>query len=187
LPVDIQNFDLFFSNAIRSIKNLPLDIATHILTAVTYGGVLWVGFALFLWKRGYRLLAIQIGLAMILGLAETSILKHIFHRARPVSVDLFQFWMPMHQLFADQYSFPSGHTSLSFAAAGIIFYKFPDWRGWSALGLALVVGLCRIYEGMHWPTDVLTGILIGLSASALAVPLSRRVFPSVKDDQSVKA
>jgi undecaprenyl-diphosphatase len=172
---------LFFSNAIRSIKNLPLDIATHILTAVTYGGALWVGFAVVLWKRGYRLLAIQIGLAMILALAQTSVLKHLFHRARPVAVDLFLFWMPMHNLFADQYSFPSGHTSLSFAAAFVIFYKFRDWRGWSALGLALVVGLARIYEGMHWPTDVLAGILIGLIASALAIPMSRRVFPSMRD------
>ena len=181
MPPEIQNFDLLLSNAFRSLQNVPLDLFTHALTAVTYGGALWVVLALWLWSRGYKLLAIQIGVAIAIALAETSVLKHLFHRTRPVAVDLYEFWMPMHKLFADQYSFPSGHSSLSFAAAGVIFLKFRDWRGWTALLVALIVGLCRIYEGMHWPTDVLAGMVIGLIASALALPATRKVSSSISD------
>jgi undecaprenyl-diphosphatase len=180
-PLFLQNFDLLVSNAMRSWQNPPLDFLTHVLTGITYGGVLWIIFAIVFWKKGYRLLAAQIGIAIIVALVETSILKHIFHRARPTAVDLYEIWMPMHKLFADSYSFPSGHTSLAFAAAGVIFNKFRSRLGWSALALALVIGLCRIYEGMHWPTDVLVGILVGIAGSAASVYGCKLIFPKLRD------
>ena len=183
MPVltSIQNFDLLVSNAMRSAQNPPLDFVTHVLTGITYGGVLWIIFAIVFWKKGYRRLAAQIGIAIIIALAETSILKHIFHRARPTAVDLYEFWMPMHRFFADSYSFPSGHTSLAFASAGVIFNRFRNRLGWSALLLALVVGLCRIYEGMHWPTDVFVGVFVGIAGSAASGYLCKRIFPKLKD------
>ncbi len=165
----------------RSWQNPPLDFLTHVLTGITYGGILWIIFALMFWKKGYRLLAAQIGVAIVIALFETSTLKHIFHRARPTAVDLYEFWMPMHHFFADSYSFPSGHTSLAFAAAWVLFNKFRNLFGCSALLLALVVGLCRIYEGMHWPTDVFVGVFVGLAGSAISLYLCQRTFPKLKD------
>ncbi|HEY9681321.1 MAG TPA: phosphatase PAP2 family protein [Oculatellaceae cyanobacterium] len=173
MPTIVQNFDLLISNAFRSLQCVPLDLAAHLLTAVTYGGALWALLAVWLWRRGQRLLAVQIGLALIIALCETSVLKHFFHRERPTTIELYQLWMPLHNIFADKYSFPSGHTSQSFAAAGAIFMRYSDWRGRLALAFALLIGFCRIYEGMHWPSDVVVGIVIGLLASWIAVQCSR--------------
>lgn len=181
MPTSIQQFDLILSNGMRSFQNPVLDFFTHLLTGITYGGALWLVIAIVLWKKGYKLLAAQMAIATVIGLVETSVLKHIFHRARPTVVELYEFWMPMHKVFADSYSFPSGHTALSFAAAGVLFAKFRNHIGWLALLLALLVGLSRIYEGMHWPTDVLVGILVGLAASAAAIYASKRFLPRLSD------
>jgi undecaprenyl-diphosphatase len=181
MPTFIQESDLVFSNGMRSLQNSTLDFLTHTLTGITYGGALWMIIALVFWKKGYKLLAAQMAIAILIGLAETSILKHIFHRARPIAVELYEFWMPMHKVFADSYSFPSGHTVLSFAAAGVIFNKYRSRYGWLALLLALIVGLCRIYEGMHWPTDVFIGIFVGIAASATAIYICKRRLPDLKD------
>jgi undecaprenyl-diphosphatase len=179
----IANFDLYFSNFIRAARSPILDPLVHALTAITYGGIAWLLLALIIWRRGYRLLAIQISISIAIGLAETSILKHIFHRVRPVEVDLYQFWLPMHNVFADKYSFPSGHTVLSFAAAGVISMTMRDKRGALALFLALAVGVSRIYEGMHWPTDVFAGIFLGLLAARLACILVAKIFPAMTNSK----
>jgi undecaprenyl-diphosphatase len=175
LPSAIENFDLIVSNAMRSTENPVLTLFAHVLTAITYAGLLWALLAGFLWWRGHKLLAQQIALALIIGAIEMAILKHLFHRERPITITLYEFWMPLHKLFADRYSFPSGHTVLSFAAAFVLLKSDRDWRGWLAIAVAFVVGLCRIYEGMHWPTDVIAGIFFGLLAAAASIPLARKL------------
>lgn len=68
-------------------------------------------------------------------------------------------------------SFPSGHTSTSFAIAFAIFFYTRGTRqsklGWLALVWASLVGVSRIYRGVHWPTDVVGGIFVGLAAACL--------------------
>lgn len=65
-------------------------------------------------------------------------------------------------------SFPSGHTSASFATAVIMFKGLPRYAGIPALVLAFLIGFSRLYVGAHFPTDVLAGAVIGTTV-ALAV------------------
>jgi undecaprenyl-diphosphatase len=175
LPTSIQNFDLIVSNAMRSAENPALDLIAHILTAITYAGLLWLVLAMVLWWRGQKVMAQQIALALIVGAIEMAVLKHLFHRERPITITLYEFWMPLHNLFADRYSFPSGHTVLSFAAAFVLLKSYRDWRGWLSIAIAALVGICRVYEGMHWPTDVIAGIFFGLLAAAGGIFLARKL------------
>jgi undecaprenyl-diphosphatase len=175
LPSFIQNFDLIVSNAMRAAANPFVDFCAHIVTAITYAGILWIILAFLLWRRGQKQLARQIALALVIGAIEMSILKHLFHRERPITITLYEFWMPFHKLFADRYSFPSGHTVLSFAAAFVLWRHYPNWRGGLAILLATMVGVCRIYEGMHWPTDVIAGVLFGLLAALASIPLEEKL------------
>lgn len=63
------------------------------------------------------------------------------------------------------WSFPSGHTTASFASAGIYLQTLPRKYGAAALILAALIAFSRLYVGVHYPTDVLAGMLIGLLGS----------------------
>ena len=64
-------------------------------------------------------------------------------------------------------SFPSGHMAWFFALALAVWFADRKW-GWWYLALSFIMGIARIYVGVHWPFDILGGIVIGL-ASALFV------------------
>lgn len=83
---------------------------------------------------------------------------------------------PEERIFAS--SFASGHTITAFAIAVSLLLTLPRdtrWVGVAALALAALVGLSRIYRGVHWPTDVVAGAAAG-TACALAVNLVSETF-----------
>ncbi len=67
------------------------------------------------------------------------------------------------------YSFPSGHTSSSVAAALAIWKNTPRKYGIVAIVLAVLISLSRLYVGVHYPTDVLGGVAGGILAAWMAV------------------
>ncbi|MEC9487932.1 MAG: phosphatase PAP2 family protein [Halanaerobium sp.] len=84
--------------------------------------------------------------------------KYIFQRPRPgLVLDDVNFNGPV---IADRRSFPSGHTTAAFSLATVLAEEFPDYKKYFYTG-AWMVGLSRIYNGVHFPTDVLAGALLG--------------------------
>lgn len=92
------------------------------------------------------------------------ILKNIFARIRPYEVikELTLLTGVPHD-----FSFPSGHTSSSFAVAGILFLYCPPKIGIPALIIAALIGFSRLYVGIHYPSDVVIGMLVGILCSYL--------------------
>ncbi|MGI9210874.1 MAG: phosphatase PAP2 family protein [Methylococcaceae bacterium] len=92
------------------------------------------------------------------------VLKNGLKRDRPQeAIGIKSFIIP-----SDKFSFPSGHTSGAFLMATLITYYHP------ALGLPVYmwstsVGLSRIFLGVHFPTDILVGMLMGFSVACLAI------------------
>jgi undecaprenyl-diphosphatase len=70
-------------------------------------------------------------------------------------------------------SFPSGHTSTSFACATVLSFFVPRAAPAFYL-LALAIGFSRIYVGVHWPLDVLGGAVLGLAVGLAVIALLRR-------------
>ena len=68
-------------------------------------------------------------------------------------------------------SFPSGHTCASFACAGVYYKAFPGKWGKAAMVLAVLIALSRLYVGVHYPTDVLAGALVGTFSALAALKL----------------
>jgi len=66
----------------------------------------------------------------------------------------------------DKYSFPSGHTTGAFSLAVIIALYFPIF-GLITIPLACLVGISRMYIGVHYPTDVIVGAFLGITCAFL--------------------
>ena len=122
------------------------------------GGALLVGGTAFL-----RALTLVASLAVVGAGIVATVVKYRVRRSRPQ--ELTQFYA----LKYDRYSFPSGHAT-RMAAIAVIVGHFVPWMLPISYALALVVALCRVMVGVHYPSDVLSGIVIG-SASAICVLL----------------
>jgi len=132
--------------------------------------------ALWFWPlpAGTRAANQRIVLATLLAIGLALLLAHFLarldHDARPFVTDPATRLLIHHT--ADN-SFPSDHASFAFAIGAAIV-----WRrrliGGSGLVLALLIGLARIFVGVHWPEDIAAGAITGLLAGTLmawAVPL----------------
>lgn len=87
----------------------------------------------------------------------TEIIRFFYHRSRPFMVLNIP---PLINHNASG-SFPSGHMVIYFVLALTIFLLSRKWA-WFFVGSVILMGLARIFAGVHWPTDILGGILIAL-------------------------
>ena len=74
-------------------------------------------------------------------------------------------------------SFPSGHAAISFAVAATIYQCLPKNKktyGIALLVLSSLIALSRLYVGVHYPTDVITGILTGTLISIFVVKIGKK-------------
>jgi len=143
-----------------------------------YGAVwLSIAFALLLSPKT-RTCGILIICAMaVCFITGELITKNLVCRVRPCFQDLT---VNMLVERPDSYSFPSGHSSSSFAAASVISY-FSKKIGAIVLLLAGVIAFSRMYLFVHFPSDVFTGILWGIIGALLTIFIYRKFFdPNLK-------
>jgi membrane-associated phospholipid phosphatase len=88
--------------------------------------------------------------------------------------------------YAQFLSFPSGHACLSFAIAGGLTHLFPRW-GWAFISVAVMVGMERVLEGAHYPSDVVVGAGLGLLSAYIAVRVTSRWFPRNDSNSALSA
>ncbi len=151
-----------------------LDAFWVFVTHLGDGGYLWIaiGVLLLLFKKT-RAVGVSVLLALLINLCITNIsLKNIIARPRPFNVNPELVTLIKHP---SSFSFPSGHTSGSFTAALVLYHLMPKKIGVPAVVLATMIGFSRMYVGVHYPTDVLGGIVVGIVASTVAILVVRYV------------
>ena len=99
------------------------------------------------------------------------ILKNLFARTRPYDVNTTgQLLVPK----LHDFSFPSGHTSASFTAVSALYFsKDKLWK--PALILACLIAVSRLYLYVHYPTDVLGGLLLGVLSGYIGYKIMEKV------------
>ena len=113
--------------------------------------------------------------ACLVGILSRGVITEAFHffyeRPRPYAV---YSWEPL--VSETSNSFPSGHAAFLFGLAAILFIYSRRWGIWFFI-LALVNGAARIFAGVHWPTDILGGIAVGILSAWLIHLWLKRYFP----------
>lgn len=148
-----------------------LDVAALEVTALGSTVVIWttvIVTSVLLWASRHRYSAAMIWAAMIGGSIINSVLKMIFERPRP---ELFAWRTDL----VGHSSFPSGHATsvmVVYATLAYLVARLEPSRGMRrftfgfAVAVILLVGLSRLYLGVHYPSDVLGGFAVGLAWTA---------------------
>ena len=136
------------------------------LSRIGSDGLVWIaiGLVLAIVRRRPEIFALVLA-AVVLGIAESSLLKALIPRARPHDDPLVA--------VPHTHSFPSGHAASAFAAATVLARFESRGRPWFYL-LAAAIAFSRVYVGVHWPSDVLAGALLGVATALLLLAGARR-------------
>jgi undecaprenyl-diphosphatase len=145
-----------------SVRRHP--ILDHVMRFVTRlgDGPLWIAVAAALLPVGTkgRHVALQFGISLGLNLLVYKFLKKFINRPRPFD-RLFVVQRGVE--IPDEFSFPSGHSAAAFVAVVVVGSSFSSLVV-PLLLLALLIGSSRVYLGMHYPSDIVAGFLLGYSA-----------------------
>lgn len=156
-----------------------------VITLAGNAGILWFIIALLLLvSKKTRPWSLAIVFSLILtGLVGNVIIKNLVARPRPFQILYFELLISP----PSGYSFPSGHTLSSFAAATALFCYNKKW-GALAYVMAFLMGFSRLYFFVHFPTDVIVGAVLGLLLGWLGYRMSEKVMPWAEEklDQLVQ-
>lgn len=177
----LVGLDQSLFHLINSAWTIPL--LDRVMPALSWAGnlgMIWLGLlgviAAFGKKAGRRIAFAGL-VALAIGFVSSELIKDLTMRPRPfLALDEVRLLINA----PHSYAFPSGHTTSSFAAAtGVVLAarqllrRVPLW-GWTMLPLASAIAYSRIYVGVHWPTDVAAGVLLGLASGWAGARLALR-------------
>ncbi len=170
------NILLLIQQFIRTPVLTPVVI---FLTSLGNAGIVWILVsALLLIPKKTRKAGFISFLALTASLfINNLLLKNLVRRIRPY--DVCSALLPLVKKPLD-FSFPSGHTGSSFASAYVLYRYLPKKAGIAALLLAALIGLSRLYVGVHYPGDVLAGVVTGILSGRLADWGYQRYFAGLK-------
>ncbi len=172
--IDLKLF--YFGN--QTLQNSLFDVLMPFVTdlnkkplALVVVGILWILLLLKSGRNGRIAALLLIPTIVFSDQLNSSFLKYLIERARPCHV-----LSDIHLLVScgSGYSFPSSHAVNNFAAATVLAYFLPRWT-WAFFTFAGIVAFSRVYVGVHYPSDVLAGSMLGLVCGGLMVVIYNRI------------
>lgn len=160
MGIEIQILDW-----IQTLHTPLLDEIMLLITHLGDMGIFWILLTIILLLiPETRKSGVIVATALCIDIVVCNgILKNVFARTRPFDVNT-----AVQLLIAAprDFSFPSGHTGASFAVVFALYFA-GEKRLWKATGvLAVLIAISRMYLYVHYPTDILGGIFVGIAAGA---------------------
>lgn len=179
----ITSIDFSILDIIR--ENFSCSVLDNLMPMITFlgnGGLIWIIASLaMMFSRKYRKNGIMLAAALICCLIVGNLLmKNIFARSRPCWINDT---VPLLIAVPQDYSFPSGHTMSSFAAAYIISCASKR-LGIAAYILAILIGFSRLYLYVHFPSDVLGGIILGTASALFSRVICKKIIKKTEKKRS---
>ena len=133
-----------------------------------YFGYFLIGFLVLIllckFRKYWKTFLFSLLAGVLARMILVSAIRLLWFRQRPF---VSQNFIPLISKSPDEAAFPSGHTAFFFAIATIIFYKNKKIGILFYIG-SFLISLARIFTGVHWPLDILAGIIIGIAAAVFA-------------------
>jgi membrane-associated phospholipid phosphatase len=176
--VDAQNWDIQLLRKINTNRNQSLDgtfkLISKTATPFSVGTPLALG-VIGIIKKDSGLIrdAIKAGVSITVTMTLSTVLKYSINRTRP-----YKTYPDIEPLTTDfTPSFPSGHTSSAFSTATTLSLIYPKWYIiLPAYTWASGVAYSRLHMGMHYPSDILGGIIIGMGSAYLSYWLQNKLY-----------
>ena len=171
----IHNIDDNVLNFVQEhFRNSFMDTIMPVITSLGNSGIVWILITIVLiaMKR-YRKYGYMLALALIITLVVGNItLKPLIARTRPFDANDLKNILLIEA--PTDYSFPSGHTMSSFAAAIVLIYM--DKKvGIIAMILAVLIAFSRLYLYVHYPSDVFVGMILGVLSAIISIKLLSKI------------
>ena len=176
-------FDLLYW--FQSLHNPILDKIVVVITSLGNAGIFWILLTLvMLIVCKAKKVAWTSALALLFSVLVINVfLKNMAMRARPCWIDDT---IPLLVKNPKDYSFPSGHSSASFASAvSIVQYAKYRKQGIAAVILAALIAVSRMYVFVHFPTDVFVGTMLGIVEAILAGIIIRFIYRKVEEKKTM--
>lgn len=164
---------LFEFEFLDFLQTMHTPLITKIMKAASKlgdAGFIWILLAaVLLMIPKTRKVGILVSVALLLDVLTCNvILKPLIARTRPYDVNTA---VELLIRAPQDYSFPSGHTAASFAAAAALWFADKKKLAIPALVLAVLIAFSRMYFYVHYPTDVLGGAILGMVCGWLSYKL----------------
>ena len=169
VPDQVQQLDESILLALRDTPS-PLVTAFFVLTVIG-GGWGLLAFIPFLARKSRRSPTLWLLGAIVANALLVALLKQVFDRARPCNA--LGWCAPLAGGAPSDPSFPSGHAAGAFTFATFVALRVPRYRV-PALVFATLVAWSRCVLGVHYPSDVLAGALLGVGMGVLAASVDAR-------------
>ena len=172
----ITNIDFSILDFIQeNIRNTFLDPVMAVLGYLGEAGAVWIILGIvLLFFRKTRPAGVCMLAAMALGYLIGDIgIKHLVARPRPFLVNTD---VDLYINAPTSHSFPSGHSTASFAAVTSLFgmLKEKRWIAVCALVLAILIVFSRLYNYVHYPSDVLCGMILGIICGTIMILIFKK-------------
>ena len=143
------------------------DYLAYILAAAFLAGIFFT--ARFGREKKIRIFWVAAVSVVVSRFGITELIRFFYHRPRPFMV------YHVYQLIAEhEWSFPSGHAALFFALAGVIYLYDRKW-GLVFFAASIAMGIARVIAGVHYPSDILGGMVIGAVVACTVFYFAERV------------
>lgn len=174
----------------NSIKNPFFTWISNVFAIIGKGGIgmIILAIILLLFKRT-RKAGFCVAISIIVGAIFTNvIIKNVVARPRPYTNEEYKaFWQAVGAHTESEFSFPSGHVTVTMATMTAMFLTFRRKGISSLLFIPVVIMACsRNYLIVHYLTDVLAGIIVGGIASTIGYFINRSVYKIIEKNENNK-
>lgn len=180
MTLDIQFFHLFnnLAGQSRFSDTLIVFLSEYFQYLLIIVFLVLLYFSRYAKPEKLRIFFITISSIVVARLGVTEVIRFFYHRPRPFLV------LQAHKLISNsdwfysdkEWAFPSGHSAFFFAMATAIYLYNKKWGIWFFVA-AILMNISRIVAGVHYPSDILGGAIVGIVVGYLVVYFAKKWKP----------